>query len=121
MDKHLLGIHGEIIASRYLREHGYVVLCANYSCRFGEIDLIVADKKYVCFVEVKTRSENMRYAPADAVDIPKRKRIIATSNFFLKDNKINRQPRFDIIEVYFENNEPVKLNHIEGAFDAGGQ
>ena len=45
MDKHLLGIHGEIIASRYLREHGYVVLCANYSCRFGEIDLIVADKK----------------------------------------------------------------------------
>ena len=63
MDKHLLGIHGEIIASRYLREHGYVILSANYSCRLGEIDLIVADKKYICFVEVKMRSENAIYTP----------------------------------------------------------
>ncbi|MBR5246817.1 MAG: YraN family protein [Clostridia bacterium] len=121
MDKQLLGIHGEFIASRYLREHGYDILCANYSCRLGEIDLIAEDKKYVCFVEVKTRSENMKYSPADAVDMPKRKRIIATSNLFLKENEIDRQPRFDIIEVYFENNEPFKLNHIEGAFDAEGQ
>lgn len=121
MDNQLLGIHGEIIASRYLREHGYYILNANYSCRLGEIDLIAADKKHICFVEVKTRSENMKYAPADAVDISKRKRIIATSNLFLKEHKINRQPRFDIIEVYFENDEPLKLNHIEGAFDAEGQ
>ena len=77
MDNQLLGIHGEIIASRYLREHGYYILHANYSCRLGEIDLIAADKKYVCFVEVKTRSENMKYAPADAVDISKRKRMIS--------------------------------------------
>ena len=77
MDKQLLGIYGEIIASRYLREHGYILLSAHYSCRLGEIDLIVSDKKHICFVEVKTRSENMRYAPADAVDFAKRKRIIA--------------------------------------------
>ena len=68
MDKQLLGMYGEIIASRYLREHGYLILSAHYSSRMGEIDLIAKDKKYVCFVEVKTRSENMKYAPADAVD-----------------------------------------------------
>lgn len=121
MNSNLLGDYGEIIASRYLRKHGYFIVSANYSCRLGEIDLIAEDKKYICFVEVKTRSENMKYAPADAVDISKRKRIIATSNLFLKEHKINRQPRFDIIEVYFENDEPLKLNHIEGAFDADGQ
>lgn len=121
MDKQLLGMYGEIIASRYLREHGYLILSAHYSCRMGEIDLIAKDKKYVCFVEVKTRSENMKYAPADAVDSAKRKRIIATAGLFMKENAIKPQPRFDIIEIYFENDEPVKLNHIEGAFDSDGQ
>jgi putative endonuclease len=88
MDKQLLGMYGEIISSRYLREHGYRVVSANYSCRLGEIDLIVEDRKHICFVEVKTRSENMKYAPADAVDSAKRKKIIATSQLFAKENKI---------------------------------
>ncbi len=118
MDKHLLGRYGEIVASRYLRYHGYFLVDAHYSCRLGEIDLIAEDKKYICFVEVKTRSENMKYAPADAVDVAKRNRIIATSQMYLKSNPIDKQPRYDIIEVYFENDEPIKINHIENAFDS---
>lgn len=121
MDSHLLGRHGEIIASRYLRRHGYDIVSAHYNCRLGEIDLIAEDRKYICFVEVKTRSENMKYSPADAVDFFKRNKIIAASQLYLKENQSDKQPRFDIIEVYFENNEPVRLNHIEGAFDAKGQ
>ncbi len=121
MDTHFLGMYGEIIASRYLRACGYRVISANYSCRLGEIDLIVEDKKNICFVEVKTRSENMKYSPADAVDSAKRKRIIATSQLFMKENNTNKQPRFDIVEVYFKNDEPLKLNHIEGAFDSNSQ
>lgn len=118
MEKHLLGRYGEIIASRYLRYHGYVLVTSHYSCRFGEIDLIAEDKKYVCFVEVKTRSENMKYAPADAVDIAKRNRIIATAQLYLSKNQTDKQPRFDIIEVYFEGDEPKRINHIEDAFDS---
>ncbi len=121
MECHLLGRYGEIIASRYLRMHGYDLLCAHYNCRLGEIDLIVDDKKYICFIEVKTRSENMKYAPADAVDYYKRNKIIATSQIYLKSHPSNKQPRFDIIEVYFENDEPTRLNHIEDAFDGKGQ
>ena len=121
MDKHLLGTYGEIVASRYLRMHGYIVLSANYSCRLGEIDLIASDKKHICFVEVKTRSENMMYAPADAVDYAKRKRIIATSQLYMKGTEFNKQPRYDIIEVYFENDEPKRINHIESAFNAEAQ
>lgn len=120
MNSRLLGKFGEIVASRYLRKHGYDIINANYTCRLGEIDLIAEDKKYLCFVEVKTRSENMRYAPADAVDAFKRARIIAASQLFLKSYDVKRQPRYDIIEVYFENDEPVKINHIENAFDASG-
>lgn len=121
MNSNLLGDYGEIIASRYLRKHGYFIVSANYSCRLSEIDLIAEDKKYICFVEVKTRSENMKYAPSDAVDIIKRTKIIASSQLFLKDYKLERQPRYDIIEVYFENDEPVRLNHIENAFDSNAK
>lgn len=120
MDKHLIGDYGELTALRYLRSHGYRILTVNYRCRFGEIDIIAEDKKYTCFVEVKTRSENSFYAPADAVDFSKRNKIIASSNLYLKDYEMKRQPRFDIIEVYFQNDEPQKLNHIEGAFDGTG-
>lgn len=116
MDSRKIGELGEIEAARYLRYHGYLILSANYRCKLGEIDIIAEDRRYVCFVEVKTRSENMRFAPSDAVDAAKRSRIIAASQLFLMNYKEKRQPRFDIIEVYFENNSAVRLNHIENAF-----
>ena len=120
MDKHLLGAYGEILASRYLRYHGYELITAHFNCRLGEIDLIVEDKKHICFVEVKTRSENMLYAPADAVDFSKRNKIILASQIYLKGTMIKKQPRYDIVEVYFKDEEPVKINHIEDAFDSTG-
>ena len=55
MNSKLLGDYGEIIASRYLRKHGYFIVSANYSCRVGEIDLIADwfyDDLYVYFEEI---------------------------------------------------------------------
>lgn len=121
MKRQFIGELGEIEAARYFRYHGYLILEANYECKFGEIDLIVEDKKHICFVEVKTRSENSRYAPKDAVDFQKRAKIIASARLFLSTYDMERQPRFDIVEVFFENDEPSKLNHIENAFDATGK
>ena len=34
------GAWGEDCAAAYLRRHGYRILARNYSCRFGEIDVI---------------------------------------------------------------------------------
>lgn len=120
MDRHLIGRFGEIIASRYLRYHGFDIVSAHYNCRLGEIDIIAEDKKFICFVEVKARNANMLFTPADAVDHSKRNKIIAASQLYLKDNTTDKQPRFDIIEVYFEEDVPVRLNHIENAFDGQG-
>ena len=50
MDKRLIGEYGEIIAARYLRLHGYIIVENNYRCKFGEIDIVAEDKKYVVFV-----------------------------------------------------------------------
>ena len=118
MNTAMLGKYGETIAARYLRFHGYDILTTNFSSRFGEIDIIAEDRKFVAFVEVKTRTNGMKYAPADAVDEIKRAKIVATAEMFLQNYKMKRQPRFDIIEVYFDGERPDKLNHIENAFDA---
>ena len=56
-DQRLLGRWGEAQAARWLREHGYQVLEANWRCRFGEIDLIAKKGSYLCFVEVKLRKD----------------------------------------------------------------
>ena len=51
----LNGAWGEAIAARYLRKKHYKLEAVGYSCRYGEIDLIVSNRKYLVFVEVKLR------------------------------------------------------------------
>ena len=63
------GAWGEDCAAAYLRRHGYRILARNYSCRFGEIDIIAADRHYVVFVEVKLRASD-RFVRAGAYVTP---------------------------------------------------
>ncbi len=107
----------EIEAANYLRKKKYKLLEANYITRFGEIDLIAANKKYICFVEVKQRDINSIAAPAEFVDKPKQKRIIAAANLYLASHSTKLQPRFDVVEVYTDNNKINSLKHLENAFD----
>lgn len=116
------GAAGEVMAARFLRENGYDIWTANYSCRFGEIDIIAAKEPYIAFVEVKTRSEDSIYAPREAVTNRKQLRIIKTAMLFIQNNNIELQPRFDVIEIITRKNHPmniVEIDHIQGAFDAG--
>ena len=119
-NKRKIGTDYEKQAAEYLIQKKFRIVRQNFYCKSGEIDIIAEDRKYICFVEVKTRSENNFFSPADAVDFSKRSKLISSANLFLKNYDIKRQPRFDIIEVYFLNNEPSRLNHIEGAFDGTG-
>ena len=54
----LLGPWGEATAAEYLRKKRYELVAAGYRSRFGEIDLIVKDRKYIIFVEVKLRKSS---------------------------------------------------------------
>ncbi len=114
------GAAGEVLAARFLREKGYTILAGNYSCRFGEIDIIAQKEPFLVFVEVKTRSEDALYTPAQAVTENKQRRIIKTALLFLQQNPLPLQPRFDVIEIITRKGKPmevVTLDHIQGAFD----
>ena len=83
MASDLLGRWGEGVAAEYLRRKRYTIAAANYRCRFGEIDLIAENRKYLLFVEVKLR-KNARFAEAmEFVDAKKQERIRQTAELYL--------------------------------------
>ncbi len=115
----LTGPWGEALAAEYLRQKRYTLVAAGYHSRFGEIDLIVKDKKFLVFVEVKLR-KNADFAPArDFVHRQKQDRIRMTAAIYLEQHPTTLQPRFDVVEIYAPQGtatiEP-KINHLEDAF-----
>lgn len=115
----LTGAWGEALAASYLKKKRFRLLATGYRTRFGEIDLIVCDRKYLVFVEVKLRKSD-RFAQArEFVDIKKQERLRNTAAIFLSENPTQLQPRFDVIEIYAPQGtdtlNPI-INHLEDAF-----
>lgn len=110
-----IGIKGENAVARYLRIRLYKVLERNYETKYGELDIIAANFKYLCFVEVKTRSEGSYGSPSEYVDKYKQNRLIKTAFAYLKRNPTKKMPRFDIAEVYHKDGK-FRINYIKNAF-----
>ncbi|MCI8553854.1 MAG: YraN family protein [Clostridiales bacterium] len=116
------GAAGEVIAARFLREKGYTIEAANFRSRFGEIDIIASDTQYIAFVEVKTRSEDSRYTPREAVTEGKQARVLRTAALYLQQHPTSLQPRFDVVEVVTGKGKPLEaqeIDHLMGAYEAG--
>lgn len=116
------GMLGERACANYLAERGYSIEGANYKTRFGEVDIIALDGKYLAFVEVKTRGEEGWETPGTWVTPNKQRKVALAASGFLnqyKDKYSQYQPRFDVMEAIMdENNNILKIRHIENAFDA---
>ncbi len=114
------GTKGEDLTANFLRKQGYSLLKRNYSCRFGEIDIIAQKDDVLIFVEVKTRRENALVSGLQSVDQGKIKRLTLTARDFLSksDTPSQVQPRFDVAEVTVTEDTPpkFKLNYIKNAF-----
>lgn len=113
------GLLGEEEAVKFLLKKKYKIYTTNFTTRFGEIDIICYNKKYIVFVEVKTRSNLQVGIPREFVTLSKQGKIKTTAMIFLSTFKKDLQPRFDIIEVYTENSSEFlvkEINHIENAF-----
>lgn len=105
---------GENIACKYLLGKGAQILESNYKIKTGEIDIIIKLENEIVFVEVKSRS-NIKYGyPSEAISYKKIKKIISTAKYYILKNDLYNVPiRFDVIEVYLNEN---KVNHIVNAF-----
>ena len=115
----LSGAWGEALAAEYLRKKHYKIVAAGFHSRFGEIDLIVADRKYLVFVEVKLRKTASFAQAMEYVDTRKQDKIRITAEIYLSQNPTNLQPRFDVIEIYAPEGTATanpEIRHMEDAF-----
>ena len=118
-DRRLLGRWGESQTADWLRVRGWRVVAAGWRCRFGEIDLIATNDKYIIFTEVKLR-KSAAFAPARAfVDRGKQERVRTSAQLYLQEHPTERQPRFDVAEIYAPEGTATRrpeINYIEDAF-----
>ena len=110
------GVYGEICAARYLRDHGFEILSANYRTRFGEIDIVAQKDGVLSFVEVKTRSSGMIAPPAEAVNREKQRKLSLAAAQYLQGELSDTAARFDVIEVCLDGGKLLSVHYIPNAF-----
>lgn len=118
-ENRLLGRWGEEQVANWMRDHGYRILAAGYRCRFGEIDLIATNGKYICFTEVKLRRSDEFAHAREFVDVHKQKRLKITAECYLAEHPVELQPRFDVAEIYASEGRMTKkpkIIYLENAF-----
>lgn len=121
MTKAETGRWGEDTACAFLEEKGFRIIGRNHHERCGEIDIIAADEKFICFVEVRTRAEDAMVSGLESIDLRKMQKVFRTACLWLTKNPADLQPRFDIIEITTARGaqlRAVNINHITNAFGA---
>lgn len=112
MTSKIIGQKGEALACDFLVQKGYKIVTQNFSCPYGEIDIIAYDKTTLVFVEVKARSYVAYGGPLAAVTQAKQQRISQSAQLFIKEKCSKFDSiRFDVVCVL-----PGGIEHIENAF-----
>lgn len=112
-----LGASGEDLAAEFLRKKGYEIVCRNYRCCFGEIDIVTRRRRQLCFVEVKSRRTCSHGSPQESVGRRKQRKLsMVALEFMQRYNLLETHARFDVVAVLFsEQGHTIEL--IENAFD----
>ena len=108
------GDEGEQAAQDFFRQRGDHILQANFTCRQGEIDLIVRDGKTqeIVFVEVKTLRRGTPEQAALSFHSQKFARVHAASHAFFRQNGVSPAcpHRFDAVAIILS--APPNITHF---------
>ena len=108
----------ENLAADFLVQKNYKILIRNFRYQRAEVDIIAEFEDLMVVIEVKARSYNALIEPQEAVTKKKIKAILLCSDFFMKENQIDKEVRFDIITVVPNESGKLEINHIEDAFQS---
>lgn len=117
-----LGKAAEQHALSYLNHAGLIKVAANWSCRFGEIDLIMLEQNTdtLVFVEVRYRKNTQFGGALDSIDHAKRTKLINTAEHFLNEYPqwLEHSCRFDVITAQPNTQQVFTLDWIQDAFES---
>lgn len=111
-----IGNSAEKLALNYLQSQGLKLITRNFSCKHGEIDLIMQHNKNLVFIEVRYRKHSQYGTGADSVDYRKQQKILKSAEYFLQSNpKYNQLPcRIDVISL---GSDKANINWITNAIE----
>ncbi len=115
------GLHFEQVAQHWLKQQGLIFIENNYRCRSGEIDLIMMQKKTLCFIEVKYRARSDFGGAAYSISSRKQQKIIKTALYYISQKKAYQDIalRFDAVFIQRINTtSECDIEWIQSAFTA---
>jgi putative endonuclease len=117
-DRKRLGRWGEKYSEKFLKSEGLKTLARNFSCKTGEIDLVMVDGDgAIVFVEVRTKADESFSPPEESITQPKRARLKRAARYFLAAHKIEDRPlRFDVVTVVLGQVGRPQIRHYQNAF-----
>lgn len=116
-DRRRVAARGEEAAAGHLARRGYRLVCRNYRCPLGELDIVAWDGETVVFVEVKARRGVSHGLPQEAVDRRKQARLARVARHFLSVHGLHGVPcRFDVVAVRLDGGADPSIDLIRGAF-----
>lgn len=111
-----IGFAAENYARNYLMQQGLSWVTSNYRCRVGEIDLIMRDREYFVFVEVRARRMDGYGSAVESINFSKRQKLIRTASFYLMKHRLYEKypSRFDVLSLQ---GVPPQIDWIKNAFE----
>ncbi len=107
------GALAEESAAEFLKGRGLRLLERNYSCRFGEIDLIMRDGRTLVFVEVRYRRNKSFGGAIESITAAKREKLLRAARHYMAVTQEFPACRFDAVLLSGDTQE---LEWIENAF-----
>lgn len=119
----LLGAWGQRRCERFLRRKGLKTVVRNFSCKMGEIDIVMSGADCgLVFVEVKTRADEKFSDAESSITSVKKVRLIRAAKYFIQTHNVENVPmRFDVVVVILGEKGKGKkgrtqIRHYENAF-----
>lgn len=109
------GKEGEEIARKFLIEKGFKLIESNYANKLGEIDIIMSDKDWLVFVEVKLKVGDKYGTPEEMINKNKLSKVrrVAESFLVLEKERAKNFEKYRIDAVCIVLNEDKTVRSIK--------
>lgn len=96
--KREIGSDAESRAAWFYRRRLFRIIARNWTCKGGELDLVVKRGALVVFVEVRSRGAGSLGTAAESIDAAKRSRLVEAARKFVLENGLEAATiRFDVV------------------------
>jgi len=104
------------MAARHLEGKGYEIVCRNWRCPGGELDLVARDGDGLALIEVRTRRGRAFGSPEESVTLAKQARLMVLADAYVQAAAWPGPWRIDVVAIEMDDRgRLLRLDHYENA------